>query len=59
MKYCVCASVTSGSAVPWTVVRQAPRSKIQPKALASRALAGGFFTTVPPGEPITEYYSAL
>ena len=32
-------------------VHQAPGFKIQPKSLASPALAGGFFITVPPGSP--------
>ena len=33
------------------ISRESSLSKDQPTSLASPALAGGFFTTVPPGKP--------
>ena len=71
----VSSSVTSDSAIPWTVAHQAPLSMGFPQQeywseLAfpgdlpnpgikptSSALAGGFFTTVPPGKPALVYQS--
>ena len=55
-------SVMSDSVSPWTVACQAPlfmgfsrQEKLgwtEPESPVSPALAGGFFTTVPPGEPL-------
>ena len=38
--------------VPFPTLWDLPNSVIKPASLASPALAGGFFTTAPPGKPI-------
>ena len=45
-------SKTPQTIVPISSPRDLPNPGIEPKALASPALTGGFFTTVPPGIPI-------
>ena len=65
----------SDSVTPWTIAHQAPLSMgfsrqeywsgnlpdpaIEPASLALPALAGGFFTTVPPGKPQNGCYSEV
>ena len=44
-------SKTPQTIVPISSPRDLPNPGIEPKALASPALTGGFFTTVPPGKP--------
>ena len=39
------------SGLPFSPPGDLPNPGIEPASLASPALAGGFFTTVPPGEP--------
>ena len=39
------------SGLPFTSLRDLPDPGIKPMSLASLALAGGFFTTEPPGKP--------
>ena len=39
------------SGLPFPSPGNLPDPGIEPKSLASPALAGGFFTTAPPGEP--------
>ena len=39
------------SGLPFTSLRDLPNPGIKPMSLASLALAGGFFTTEPPGKP--------
>ena len=42
------------SALPFSTPGDLPDPGVEPMSLASPALAGGFFTTVPPGKP--NYY---
>ena len=39
------------SGLPFPTPGDLPNPEIKPVSLASLALAGGFFTTVPPGQP--------
>ena len=39
------------SGLPFPTLRDLPYPGIEPSSLASPALAGGFFTTAPPGKP--------
>ena len=39
------------SALPFSTPGDLPDPGVEPMSLASPALAGGFFTTVPPGKP--------
>ena len=39
------------SGLPFPTLRDPPDPGIEPASLGSPALAGGFFTTVPPGKP--------
>ena len=41
------------SGLPFPTSGNLPNPGIEPESLASPALAGGFFTTVPPGNPIS------
>ena len=43
------------SGLPFTSLKDLPDPGIKPMSLASLALAGGFFTTEPPGKPM--YYT--
>ena len=64
---CVCVSTCSCPALcdPWTVACQDPLSMeipnpgIKAMSLMSPALISGFSTTVPPGKPTGERYTAL
>ena len=40
-----------GSGLPFPTSEDLPDPRIKPVSLGSPALTGGFFTTVPPGEP--------
>ena len=44
------------SGLPFPPPRDLPNPGIEPTSLASPALAGGFFTTVPPGKPLEISY---
>ena len=44
--------------LPFPTPGNLPHPRIQPKSLVSPALAGGVFTTVPPGKPV-EYHITL
>ena len=43
------------SGLPCPPPRDLPNPGIEPTSLISPALAGGFFTTTPPGRPMSEY----
>ena len=45
------ARMLGGSGLPFLPPLELLDSRIKPVSLASPALAGGFFTTVPPGKP--------
>ena len=52
------------SGLPFPPPRDLPKPGLEPASLMSPASAGGFFTTEPPGKPLTsvtdpETYSAL
>ena len=47
------------SGLPFPLPGYLPNPGIEPMSLASLALAGRFFTTVPPGKPTMEYQSAI
>jgi len=40
------------SGLPFSTPEDLPDPEIEPKSLASPALAGGFFTTAPPRKPL-------
>ena len=42
--------------LPFHILKYLPDSVIEPPSLASPALAGGFFTTVPPEKPLYQLY---
>ena len=42
------------SGLPLPTPRDLPSPEIEPASLASPALIGGFFTTVPPGKPVSQ-----
>ena len=42
----------NGSELPFPSPRDLPNPGTEPRSLVSPALAGGFFTTVPPGKPL-------
>ena len=43
--------------LPFPAPGNLPYPGIEPTSLMSPALAGGFFTTLPPGEPLPRSYS--
>ena len=43
------------SGLPFPTPEDLPHPEIEPVSLTSPALAGGFFTTVPPGKPYCSY----
>ena len=47
------------SGLPFLPPGDLPHPRIEPPSLTSPALAGGFFTTVPPGKPCGFIYSKL
>ena len=42
------------SGLPFSLLGDLSNQEIEPESPVSSALAGGFFTAVPPGEPINE-----
>jgi len=43
----------TGVRLPFPTPGDVPNPRIKPMSLVSPALTGGFFTTVPPGKPVT------